>query len=148
MSGPGADEDTERPLDELVQTVSEQAVVLAREEVELARRELTAKARQAAGGAAMLGGAVLLGTLAAGTGTAGLVLLLSRRGRPSAAAFAVTGFYAAGSAGLAQEGIARLRAAAPPVPEQAVENLGSIKKKRAKRQREGANPSLADRSPG
>jgi|SRR5215216_1697711 len=136
MPVPRADKATERPLDELVQTVSEQAVVLAREEVELARRELTAKARQAAGGAAMLGGAALLGTLAAGTGTAGLVLLLSRRPGPSAAALTVTAVYAVGGAGLAQEGIARLRAAAPPVPEEAVEsvkeNLGSMKKKRAK----------------
>src|SRR5919108_2120347 len=134
MSGPGADEDTERPLDELVQTVSQQAVVLAREEVELARRELTAKARQAANGAAMLGGAARVGTLAAGTGTAALVLLLSRRPGPSAAAFAVSGFYAAGAAGLTREGIARVRAAGPPVPEETVEsvkeNLGSIKKKR------------------
>lgn len=136
MSVPGAGKATERPLEELVQTVSEQAVVLAREEVELARRELTAKARQAAGGAAMLGGAALLGTLAAGTGTAALVLLLSRRPGPSAAALTVTAFYAAGGAGLAQEGIARLRAAGPPVPEETVESvkesLGSMKKKRAK----------------
>jgi len=120
----------------MVQTVSEQAVVLARKELELARQELTAKARHAAGGAAMLGGAALLGTLAAGTGTAGVVLLLSRRPGPSAAALGVAGVYAVGGAGLAQEGISRLRSAAPPVPEETVEsvkeNLGSIKKKRAK----------------
>src|SRR5215217_42459 len=73
------DEASERPLDELVQTVSERAVVLAREEVDLARQEMTAKAREAAAGSAMLGGAALLGVLAAGTGTAALVLLLSRR---------------------------------------------------------------------
>src|SRR5918992_941254 len=136
MQVPGADKATERPLDELVQTVSERAVVLAREEVERARRELAAKASQAAGGVAMLGGAALLGTLAAGTGTAALVLLLSRRPGPSAAALTVTAFYAAGGAGLAQEGISRLRAAGPPVPEEAVgnvkEGLGSMKKKRAK----------------
>jgi hypothetical protein len=136
MQVPGADKAAERPLDELVQTVSERAVVLAREEVERARRELAAKASQAAGGVAMLGGAALLGTLAAGTGTAALVLLLSRRPGPSAAALTVSAVYAAGGAGLAQEGIARLRAAGPPVPEETVESvkesLGSVKKKRAK----------------
>jgi hypothetical protein len=136
MQVPGADKAAERPLDELVQTVSERAVVLAREEVERARRELAAKASQAAGGVAMLGGAALLGTLAAGTGTAALVLLLSRRPGPSAAALTVSAVYAAGGAGLAQEGIARLRAAGPPVPEETVESvkesLGSRKKKRAK----------------
>jgi hypothetical protein len=136
MPVPGGDEATERPLEELVQTVSQQAVVLARGELELARRELTEKARHAAGGVAMLGGAALLGTLAAGTGTAALVLLLSRRPGPSAAALTVTAVYGAGSAGLAQEGIARLRDAGPPVPTETVEsvkeNLGSMKKKRAK----------------
>jgi hypothetical protein len=130
---PKPDKAIERPLDEMVQTVSEQAVVLARKEVELARQELTAKAKQAAGGAAMLGGAALLGTLAAGTGTAGLVLLLSRRPGPSAAALGVAGVYALGGAGLAQEGVSRLRAAGPPVPEETVESvksLGSTKKKK------------------
>jgi hypothetical protein len=145
MSAPGDGNATERPLDELVQTVSQQAVVLAREEVALARSELTAKAREAAGGLGMLGGAALLGTLAAGTGTAGLVLLLSRRPGPSAAALAVTAFYAAGSAGLAREGTARLRAAAPPIPEQAVEsvkeNVGSKKKKRKRSDGSARAPS-------
>jgi hypothetical protein len=41
MLATGADTATGRPLEELVQTVSEQAVVLAREEVDLARRERT-----------------------------------------------------------------------------------------------------------
>ena len=141
MAAHGAGKATERPLEELVQTVSEQAVVLAREEVDLARRELTAKARQAATGAAMVGGGALLGVLAAGTGTAGLVLLLARRPGPSAAAFGVTGVYAAGGAALAQGGIARLRAAGPPVPEETVESVKNLrpkkqpKKKPAKRAR-------------
>jgi Putative Actinobacterial Holin-X, holin superfamily III len=78
----------------------------------------------------MLGGAVLLATLAAGTGTAGLVLLLSRRPGPAAAALGVAGAYAIGGAGLAQEGISRLRAAGPPVPEETVESVKSIKKKK------------------
>ena len=127
MPTPPTDKATARPLDEMFQTVSEHAAVLARREVDLARRELSAKARQAAGGAAMLCGAALLGTLAAGTGTAGLVLLLSRRPGPSAAALGVAGAYAIGGAGLAQEGIARLRAAAPPVPEETVESVKSVK---------------------
>ena len=144
MPNTGAGKATERPLEELVQTVSEQAVVLAREEVDLARRELTAKARQAAAGAGMVGGGALLGVLAAGTGTAGLVLLLSGRTRPSAAALGVTGLYAAGGAALAQQGIARIRAAVPPVPEQTVESVKSIKKTRAKPQRPGrAKPERA-----
>jgi hypothetical protein len=77
-----------------------------------------------------------LGALAAGTGTAGVVLLLSRRTGPSAAALGVATVYAAGGAALAQEGIARLRGAGPPVPEETVESvkesLGARKKKRTK----------------
>jgi hypothetical protein len=136
MAQRGLDKATERPLEELVQTVSERALVLAREEVDLARQELAAKARQAATGAAMVGGAAFLGTLAAGTGTAGVVLLLSRRPGPSAAALGVAAVYATGGAALAQEGIARLRGAGPPVPEETVESVkqgpGASKRKRTK----------------
>jgi hypothetical protein len=147
MANTGAGKATDRPLEELVQTVSEQAVVLAREEVDLARKELTAKARHAASGAGMVGGGALLGVLAAGTGTAALVLMLSGRARPSAAALGVTGIYAAGGAALAQQGIARLRAAGPPVPERTVESVKSIKKPRAKPQRAGREkPQRAQRA--
>jgi hypothetical protein len=146
MSSTGAGKATERPLEDLAQTVSEQAVVLAREEVDLARRELTAKARQAGAGVGMVGAGALLGVLAAGTGTAALVLLLSGRARPSVAAVGVTGIYAAGGAALAQQGIARLRAAAPPVPERTVESVKAMKKTRAKPQRE--KPAKRQRAAG
>ena len=133
MTGPDNAGGGERSLDELVQTVSEQAVALARKEVELARREVTVKAKQAAPGAAMVGGAALLGTLATGTGTAALVLMLARRPRPWAAALGVTGLYAGAGAVLAREGISRIRAAGPPVPEETVrsvkEDLGWMKKR-------------------
>src|SRR3954462_9731743 len=115
-----ADQVSERPLDDLVSTVSEQAVVVAREQVDLARREMTAKVRQAGAGAAMVGGAGVLAALASGTGTAALVLLLSRRRGPSAAALGVAGAYSGAAALLAREGIARLRDAGPLVPEQTV----------------------------
>lgn len=123
---------SDRPLDELVSTVSEQAVVVAREQVDLARREMTAKIRQAGAGAAMVGGAGVLAALASGTGTAALVLLLSRRPGPSAAALGVAGAYAGASGLLAREGLARLREAGPLVPEETVQtakhNLGSAKR--------------------
>jgi hypothetical protein len=84
----------ERPLEQLAQTASQQAVVLAREQVEVARRELIARAKQAGPGVAMIGGGALLGALASGTGTAALILLLARRPGASAAALGVTGAYA------------------------------------------------------
>src|ERR671916_109419 len=103
MSVPGVDKAAQQSFGELAQTVSEQAMVLVRQELDRARRDLTSKAGDASTGAAMVGGAALLGTLAAGTGTAGIVLLLARRPGPSAAALGVTGVYAAGGAALAQQ---------------------------------------------
>ena len=50
---PGVDQVGELPLEEMVQQASQQAVVLAREQVDVARRELAARARQAGSGAAM-----------------------------------------------------------------------------------------------
>ena len=95
---------------------------MAREQVDLARQEMTSKARQAAGGLAMLGGGAFLGALASGTGTSGLVLLLAGRGRAAAAALGVTGAYAGAGTLLAREGLARLRGAGPLVPEKTVHN--------------------------
>jgi hypothetical protein len=132
MAAPDGDQGTERPLGDLAQSVSEQAVVLARQQVDLARRELTAKARQAGTGAALMGGAGFLGVLASGTGTAAVVLLLAGRPRASAAALGVAAAYGGTGALMAREGLVRLREAAPPVPVEAVEstkkNLGSAKR--------------------
>jgi hypothetical protein len=122
MSVPGVEQVGERPLEELVQSASQQAVVLAREQVDVARRELAARARHAGPGVAMVGGGALLAALASGTGTAALVLLLARRPGASAAAFGVTGAYAGFGALLAREGIVRLREAGPPLPDEPVQD--------------------------
>ena len=135
---PGVDQMAERPLQELVQTASQQAVLLAREQVDVARRELTARASQAGPGVAMVGGGTLLAALASGTGTAALILLLARRPGASAAALGVTGAYAGAGALLARGGLVRLRQALPPQPDapdrdEAVKNvkqdLGSAKQR-------------------
>jgi hypothetical protein len=112
VSVPGVEQVGERSLQALVETASQQVVVAAREH---ASRELTARARQAGPGVAMVGGGGLLAALASGTGTAALILLLARRPGASAAALAVTGAYAGGGALLAREGLVRLRQAGPPV---------------------------------
>ena len=119
---PGVDQVGERPLEEMVQQASQQAVVLAREQVDVARRELAARARQAGPGAAMVSGGVLLGALASGTGTAALILLLARRPGASAAALGVTGAYAGAGALLARAGLGRLREAGPHLPDVPVQD--------------------------
>ncbi|MBV9336304.1 MAG: phage holin family protein [Solirubrobacterales bacterium] len=117
MSVPGIDQVGERPLEELVQNASQQAVLLAREQVDIARQELTARGRQALPGVALVGGGALLAALASGAGTAGLILLLARRRGASAAALGVTGAYAGASAVLARAGLVRLREAGPHRPD-------------------------------
>src|SRR4051794_32342211 len=135
MPAPRINEATERPVD-LVQAVSEQAAAVAREQVDLARQEMTSKARQAAGGLAMVGGGAFLGALASGTGTSGLVLLLAGRGRAAAAALGGTGAYAGAGTLLAREGLARLRGAGPLVPAKTVHNA-----KQNLSSRSGAKPA-------
>jgi hypothetical protein len=121
-----------------VPRVEQVAEVVAREQVDVVRRELTARARQAGPGVAMVGGGALLAALASGTGTAALILLLARRPGTSAAALGVTGAYAGAGAFLARKGLVRLREAAPPranVPVQdgpvqnAKQALGSAKRR-------------------
>ena len=124
MPTPRVDQGSERPLEGLAQTVSEQAVVLARQQVELARRGLMTKATEAGPGVAMLGGAAVLAVLASGTGTAALVLLVARRPGASAA-LGVTGAYAGAGALLARQGLGRLRKAGSLISEDAVEKAAS-----------------------
>jgi|tagenome__1003787_1003787.scaffolds.fasta_scaffold20600179_2 hypothetical protein len=142
------DQVSERPLDDLVSTVSGQAVVLAREQMEMVRREVTAKARQAGPGVAMVGGAGVLAALASGTGTAGLVLLMARR-PGSAAALGVAGTYAGASALLAREGLARLREVGPLMPAETVphakQNLGSAKQGAKSARKPARRSSAQDR---
>lgn len=137
MSVSGIDQAGERPLEELVQNASQQALVLAREQMDVARRELIARAGDAGPAAAMVGGGAVLGALASGTGTAALILLLARRPGASAAALGVTGAYAGAGAFLVREGLVRLRHVGPhqpDMPEQdepvqsAEQDLGSAKR--------------------
>ena len=140
MPGSEVDGAKENPLEDLVGTVSDQAIGLVRQQMEVARRELTTKAGQAGPGISMLGGAAVLGALASGTGTAGLVLLLARRPRASAAALGVAGAYAGGSALLARQGLARIREAGPIAPEQ---SAGSAKRAARKPARKATGRSTA-----
>ena len=116
MPEPKVDPVSERPFEELVQGLSQQAGAMARAQIEVARRELIAMARPSGSGVAMVGGGAFLFALASGTGTSALILLLSRRSGASAAALGVTGAYAGAGALLAREGLTRLREAGPPPP--------------------------------
>lgn len=155
MSMPGVDQVGELPLEEMVQQASRQAVVLVREQVDVARRELAARARQAGPGAAMVSGGVLLGALASGTGGAALILLLARRPGASAAAVGVTGAYAGAGALLAREGLVRLREAGPHLPDvpvqddpvqESAQDLASAKRRTAAKSQTAAKSARRTKS--
>jgi Putative Actinobacterial Holin-X, holin superfamily III len=67
----------ERPMPELLKDLSEQTTTLVRQEIELAKAEMTAKGKQVGIGAGAFGGAALVGLYAVGALTAAIVLALS-----------------------------------------------------------------------
>jgi uncharacterized membrane protein YraQ (UPF0718 family) len=113
----------EQSLGELFGRLSSDTSALIRQELALARAELTEKGREAGKGAGFLGGAGLVGLLAAGALTACFVLLLDLAMAAWLAALIVAVVYGAIAAVLGLRGRDRVQAATPPVPEQTVETV-------------------------
>jgi hypothetical protein len=117
------DELRERPIGDLVKQLANQTSTLVRQELDLAKAEMSQKATVAGKGAGLLGGAAVVGLLAAGSLTACLILALSEVIPSWLAALIVALVMAAVAAVLALQGRNRIRAATPPVPEQTVETV-------------------------
>ena len=113
----------ERPVGDLVKQLAGQTSTLVRQEIDLAKAEMTEKATVAGKGAGLLSGAAVVGLLGAGALTAFLILLLSEAMDAWLAALIVTVVMGAIAAVLALLGRNRIRAATPPVPEQTVETV-------------------------
>jgi uncharacterized membrane protein YqjE len=113
----------DRPVGELLGQLTQQTSTLVRQEIALARAELTEKARAAGGGAGLIGAGAVLALFAFGTLTATLILLLDHAMEAWLAALLVTVVYAAVAAVLALKGKQRIEESTPPVPEQTVETL-------------------------
>jgi hypothetical protein len=113
----------ERPIGDLVKQLAGQTSTLVRQEIDLAKAEMSQKAAVAGKGAGMLGGAAVVGLLAAGALTACLILALSEVIPDWLAALIVALVLGAVAAVLALQGRNRIRAATPPVPEQTVETV-------------------------
>jgi hypothetical protein len=112
----------DRSVAELVRELSDQASALARKEVELAKAEMTIKAKRLGVGAGAFGGAAIVGLFAVGALTATLILALATAVEPWLAALIVTVAYAAIAGVLALTGRQRVEAGTPPVPEEAIES--------------------------
>jgi MFS family permease len=108
---------------DLVKQLTEQTKTLARQEIELAKAELTEKGKKAGLGAGMFGAAGLLGFFAFAVLTASIVLALATAVTAWLAALIVAAAYGAIAGALALTGKKELQEAAPPVPEQTVETV-------------------------
>jgi hypothetical protein len=109
-------------LGELVKHLTEQTSELARREVELAKAEMSLKAKRIGMGAGAFGGAGLLGLFAFGALTAAFVLLIATAVEEWVAALIVAVAYAAVAGGLVLAGKRKVDQAAPPIPQQTIES--------------------------
>lgn len=123
MAGANSQDLRETSTGELVKQLSEQVSVLVRQEVELAKAEMTEKGRKAGVGAGMLGGAGVAALVGLGALTAFLVLVLDLVMPAWAAALIVTAVWAAVAGVLALRGRDRVREVGKPMPEKAVDSV-------------------------
>ena len=113
----------ERSIGDLTKQLSSDISLLMRQELELARAEMTQKGKRMGFGAGLFGGASLLAVGAFGALTAFLVLVLATVLDAWLAALIVTLVYGAAAGLLALGGRRQVQAAGKPVPEQAVESV-------------------------
>jgi hypothetical protein len=107
----------------LVKDLANETSTLVRQEIDLAKAEMTERGKRMGKGAGLLGAAALLGLLAAGALTACLVALLDLTMTTWLAALVVTLALGAIATALALTGRKQIREAAPPVPEQAIDSV-------------------------
>jgi Putative Actinobacterial Holin-X, holin superfamily III len=113
----------EESTSELVKQLTEQTSRLARQEVALAKAELTEKGKRAGIGAGMFGGSAVLGFYALGALIAAAVLGLATAVAAWLAAVIVAAVLGAAAGVLALQGRTKVQQATPPVPEQATESV-------------------------
>jgi uncharacterized membrane protein YqjE len=113
----------ERSVPELMRQLSDQTATLVRQELELAKVELTEKGKRAGLGAGMFGAAGVVGLYALGALTAAIILALSHAMTGWLAAVIVAVVYAAIAGGLALSGKSNVQRGVPPVPEQTVATI-------------------------
>lgn len=111
----------ERPVGELVSELASQTSTLVRQELELARLELTQKGKAAGLGAGMLGSAGIAAWFGLGALTACAILALAEAMDAWLAAAIVSAAYFLVAAILALSGRSKVRQAAPLAPQQAIE---------------------------
>ncbi len=115
--------DQENSTGDLVKMMSEQVSVLIRDEMKLARLEMTSKGKQAALGAGMFGASGVVAVYGVGCLLACAIIAISGVVAAWLAALLVGAALLAAAGGAALLGKRRMQEAAPPVPEQAVADV-------------------------
>jgi len=113
----------DRPIGDLVKQLSDQMSTLVRQELDLAKAELTVKGKRAGLGAGMFGGASVFSAYGAGALTACLILVLATAMTAWLAALIIAAVYGVVAGVLALMGRAKIRQSVPPMPEQTVESV-------------------------
>jgi uncharacterized membrane protein YqjE len=113
----------DQSIGELVKDLATETSTLVRQEIDLAKAEMTERGKQAGKGAGILGAAAVVGLLAAGALTACLIAALDLAMATWLAALVVTLVFGAIAAALAMIGRKQIQEAAPPVPEQAIDSV-------------------------
>ena len=113
----------DRSVGELLRELSQQTATLVRQELELAKAELTEKGKQVGRGAGLLSGAGAVALVAFGALTACFIALLATAMATWLAALIVAVVYAAIAGVLALVGKRQLEQATPPAPEQTIETV-------------------------
>jgi hypothetical protein len=107
----------ERPFGALVQQLAKETSTLVRQEIELAKAEVSEKGRQAGKGVGMFGAAGIVALLALGALTAAAILALDLAVAGWLAALIVAAVYGAAAGLLAWAGKGRVQEATPPAPQ-------------------------------
>jgi uncharacterized membrane protein YqjE len=114
---PGSTDLREESIGDLLKRLSQDTSTLVRQEMALARAELTEQGKRAGTGAGMLGGAGVAGLLTLGALTATVIGVLDTAMAFWLAALIVTLIWGAIAGVLALQGRNKLKEATPPAPQ-------------------------------
>jgi len=113
----------DKPIGEIASDLTRDISLLVRQEVALARAEMTEKGKAVAPGLGMIGGAGLLGLMAAGAVTACAVLVLALFLPAWLAALVVALVFAGVAYVLAKRGKEQVENVGAPIPTQTIETI-------------------------
>jgi uncharacterized membrane protein YqjE len=113
----------ERPTADLLKELSDHTTTLVKQEIDLAKAELSEKGKKAGLGAGMFGGAGLFGVFAFAALTTCIIAALESPLNLWLAALIVAVVYAVVAGVLALQGRNKVKEAGPPVPEQTTESV-------------------------